>query len=45
MYQDRLKLQHSISSFELFTTQSRVLTPLEEKAFENIVGKEENASN
>ena len=27
----------------IFTTQSRLLTPLEKKAFENIVGKGENA--
>ena len=30
---------------ELFTTQSRLLTTLRMKAFENIVGKEENAGN
>ena len=28
-----------------FTTQSRLLTPLKKKAFENIVGKGENAGN
>ena len=28
-----------------FTTQSRLLTPLEKKAFENIEGKGENAGN
>ena len=30
---------------KVFTKQSRHLTPLEKKAFENIVGKEENAGN
>ena len=30
---------------ELFTTQSRILTTLKQRAFENIVGKEENAGN
>ena len=29
----------------LFTTQTRVLATLEEEAFENIVGKGENAGN
>ena len=29
----------------LFTAQSQLLTPLEKKAFENIVGKGENAGN
>ena len=29
----------------LFTTQSRLITPLEKKAFENIVEKGENAGN
>ena len=31
--------------YQTFTTQSRLLTPLETKAFENIEGKEENAGN
>ena len=32
-------------SVELFTTQSRLLTTWKKKAFENIVGKGENAGN
>ena len=31
--------------FQLFTTQSQLLTILKEKVFENIVGKGENAGN
>ena len=34
-----------IHNYLLFTTQSRLLTTLKEKAFENIVGKGENAGN
>ena len=34
-----------MSLFKPFTTQSRLLTPLEKKAFENIMGKGENAGN
>ena len=39
---DKLSWVHNLA---LFTTQSRLLTTLKEKAFENIVGKGENAGN
>ena len=39
-----LKFCHSVNS-ESFTTQSQLLTTLRKKAFENILGKGENAGN
>ena len=40
-----LQMNLYIHVIQLFTTQSRLLTTLKRKAYENIVGKGENAGN
>ena len=45
LFHEELSYAQYFNPLKLFTTQSRLLTTLRKKPFENIVGKGENAGN